>query len=128
MQLKSIEVLDEKTKATLIKQIERMQVSESAHNEFVAQRQQYADRIEAQLEDNCNVNTQLASRYRRLKYGIYGVKLDIMRNLDTKLEQMYNLKDKRQLKTLQNRMHAALRDFFIFKSKKIFFCVDTFKT
>lgn len=117
VQLKSIEVLDEKTKATLIKQIERMQVSESAHNEFVAQRQQYADRIEAQLEDNCNVNTQLASRYRRLKYGIYGVKLDIMRNLDTKLEQMYNLKDKRQLKTLQNRMHAALRDFFIFKIK-----------
>ncbi len=109
--------MEAKTEACLAEQIERMNTSDNGHNEFYKQRTDYYDRIQSQLADNCKYNKELATRYRQLKYGIYNARLEIMRNLDTKLEKMYNLKDKRQLKSLQDRMHTALRDFFTCKSK-----------
>ena len=93
-----------------------MTTTDDAHDGFMATREDYLIRIQEQLNDNCKANTELASRYRELKYGIYNVKLDIMRSLDAKLDQFTNMKDMRQLKSVQNRMHAALRDFFVFKS------------
>jgi len=118
VQYEAVSVLEAKTQASLADQIERMLASDTCHDEFYKQRNKYFRRIQCQLEDNCNYNRELATRYRQLKYGIYNVRLDIMRNLDTKLDKMYNLKDKRQLKSLQDRMHTALRDFFICKSKR----------
>lgn len=116
MELKEIAVLDEKTKEALKNQMDRMEVSSKAHQEFIKGREEYCEKITKQLEDNCQANTELASRYRELKYGIYNIKVDILRNLDHRLDTMYNLKDKRQMKSLQLRMHTALKDFFAFKS------------
>ena len=117
IELKEVAILDEKTKEVLKKQVERMAIGNEGHREFVRVREDYYRKIGKQLEDNCRVNAELASRYRELKYGIYNVKVDILRRLDHKLETMYNLKDKRQLKSLQLRMHMALKDFFAFTSK-----------
>lgn len=116
IELKEIAVLDEKTKEALKNQVARMEVSSKAHEEFIKGREEYCERIKKQLEDNCQANSELASRYRELKYGIYNVKVDILRNLDHRLNTMYNLKDKRQMKSLQLRTHTALKDFFAFKS------------
>ena len=112
--------LDTRVQSSLDEQIRRTETSDAEHERYIKLRREYLERIKVQLEDNCKLNTELASRYRDLKYGIYNVKLNIMRDMETKLDTYNNVKDKRQIKSLQERMHGALKDFFTYKSK---FCL-----
>jgi hypothetical protein len=118
IQCKSMSYLDNRVESLLKDQIKRMEMDDQEHLEYMAKRREYLEKLKLQLNDNCKLNTELASRYRDLKYDIYNVKLNILRDMEKKLGTFNNLKDKRQLKSLQERMHYALKDYFNYKSNR----------
>lgn len=83
-------------------------------------RNEYLSRLNTQLDNYLVLNKELASRYRYLKYYMYDLKFDLMQKIEFKLSTYVNIKDKRQLISLQERMHDALSDFFTYKSKSLF--------
>lgn len=94
----------------------RVETYERNHQKYLLERNAYLTRLRDQLNEYLALNKELASRYRYLKYDMYNVKFKLLRQLESKLGTLLSVKDKRQLKVLQERMHTALRDYFIFKS------------
>ena len=87
-----------------------------AHQKHMEERREYLKRLEKQMADYLELNTELASRYRYLKYYMYNHKLDLMRKIDDKLSAYASVNDKRKIQSLQERMHFALKDFLNYKS------------
>lgn len=79
-------------------------------------RTNYLHKLANQLNDFIELNRELASRYRYLKYDIYNLKLNLIDKLESKVGTFVNVKDKREIKLVQEKMHFALKDYFKFKS------------
>ena len=94
---------------------DRMDRYERQHEKQMLERKTYLTRIETQLAEFLELNKELASRYRYLKYDMFNSKFDMLRKIEEKLSVMLNVNDKRQLKLLQERMHYALQDYFKYK-------------
>jgi len=111
--------LDKKSQKLLQDQNDRLFQSETSHKKHFDERKEYLERLKQQLEDNMQSNKLLASRYRDAKYDLYNYKLEMMSEIEKKLDIFISLKDKRQVKVLQERMHCALKDYYNYKSNKI---------
>ena len=109
--------LDTDNKKGLDETNRRIDYYENNHRKYMLERTAYLKRIQDQLDEFLRLNKELASRYRYLKYDLYDFKFSMLRKLETKLSTLLNVKDKRQMKILQERMHCALRDYFKYKSK-----------
>lgn len=94
----------------------RFKTAEINHKNLMDERNEYLNKLNSQLDDYLKVNKELASRYRALKYDMYNVKLSLLKQIEIKLNTYINVKDKRQLQSLQERMHFALKDYLQFKS------------
>ena len=109
--------LDMENKHTFDETNQRIERYEKNHLQYLEERNAYLNRLRNQLDEYLKLNKELASRYRYLKYDLYNVKFDLLRNIEYKLRTLLSVKDKRQMKILQERMHCALRDYFNYKSK-----------
>lgn len=87
------------------------------HENRKEERNEYLKKINNQLDSYLELNKELASRYRYLKYVGYNRRLDLMRQIEIKLGSFVCMKDRRQMISLQERMHFALNDYFKFRSK-----------
>lgn len=116
IQLESSQKLDNDNKKSLAEVIDRIAMTDATHAKHMQLRSEYSDKLNNQLEDFLKLNKELASRYRYLKYYLYNMKLDLMQKIEFKLSTYVSMKDKRQLISLQERMHNALEDFFKYKS------------
>jgi hypothetical protein len=94
----------------------RIEVNGRDHAMLLDERGRYLATLNLELDKYLDVNKQLASRYRTLKYDLYNVRFNLMRKIEIKLTKLVSVKDKRQMKSLQDRMHFALKDFFNYKS------------
>lgn len=109
--------MDKKSQKSLGEQIERIEQSETSHASLIEERTDYLEKLKEQLESNLDLNSELAARYREVKYDLYNHKLDTMRKIEIKLDNLVRVKDKRQLIVLRERMHTALKDYYNYKSK-----------
>ena len=83
------------------------------------ERSEYLKRLEKQLSDYLELNKELASRYRYLKFYLFFHKLVLMRSIDSKLSSYLSITDKLQIKSLQERMHHALKDYLLYKRESL---------
>lgn len=108
--------LDDDYKKSLEEVQNRIDNSEINHDKRTQERNEYLNKLNTQLDNYLELNKELASRYRYIKYFAYNKRLDLMNQIEIKLSALVNMKDKRQVISLQQRMHNALNDFFKFKS------------
>ena len=120
IQLNIIMDLDKKSQKLLQDQTSRVFQAETSHTKHVDERRDYLERLRNQLDDNMQANKLLAARYRDAKYDLYNCKLKMMSEIEKKLDTFISLKDKRQVKVLQERMHCALKDYYNYKSNANF--------
>ena len=110
--------LNTKSQKSLSEQSSRLISNETTHQVHIEKRSDYLKKLKSQLKDNMDLNQVLASRYRDLKLDLYSHKINVMRSIEKKLDTLTGLKDKRQVKCLQERMHAALKDYYNYNSEK----------
>ncbi len=79
-------------------------------------RQSYFNDFQLKLETNLENNKVLASKYRDTKYQMYSKKIKLFLKIEKSLDVYKNVTDKRQIQTLQTRMHNTLEDYFNYKS------------
>ena len=108
--------LNSKSQKSLSEQTNRVVSNEKSHLDHMEKRHAYLDKLKTQLNDTVHLNSVLASRYRDLKLDLYAHKINVMRDIEKKLDTLTGVKDKRQVKCLQERMHAALKDYYNYNS------------
>lgn len=109
--------LDTNNKASLDFVNNQIKKSQREHQEYLKSRSDYLRKLREQLDSNIELNRKLASRYRCLKYDFFDEKLHLLRQIDMGLSEHLRLKDKRQVKSLQSRMHMALSEYFRLRIK-----------
>ncbi|CAF0773603.1 unnamed protein product [Brachionus calyciflorus] len=95
----------------------RIDLYATNHSKHIDERNEYMKKMHDQMKIYLDLNKELASRYRYIKYVSYNKRLDLMRQIEIKLNSYVGIKDKRQVISLQERMHFALADFYKFKIK-----------
>ena len=115
IQSESAGKLDYSNQAALDEVDTRNKNLEKTHQEQMKDRSEYLKRLEKQLSDYLELNKELASRYRYLKYYLFYHKLALMRTVESKLSSYSGITDKLQLKSLQDRMHHSLKDYLLYK-------------
>lgn len=98
----------------------RLVSNSTFHEKLIAQRRTYLDELICTLNQCLDVNKQLASRYRTLKFEIWDERFSLMKKFEIKINRLLGVKDKRQMNALQVRMNQMLDDFFQFKSTRLF--------
>lgn len=116
LQYEASQRLDNDQKLLLDQVLTRIDSLESSHEKRTHERKEYLDKLNWQLDNYLDLNKELASRYRYIKYFAYNRRMDLMKIIEQKLGALVNMKDKRQVISLQQRMHNALNDFFKFRS------------
>ncbi len=117
IQSESAGKLDFSNQAALDEVDNRNKSLDKTHQEQMSDRTEYLRRLEKQLNDYLELNKELASRYRYLKYYLFYHKLVLMRSIESKLSSYSSITDKLQIKSLQERMHYALKDYLLYKRK-----------
>lgn len=112
--------LDNLNRTSLQNTNDRMKNSEKSHLNQMSNRRKYLEKLNQQLKDYLEINKELASRYRFFKYYIYNRKISMIRAIGMRLDSYFSVTDQLQLKSLQERMHNALKDYFNYKSKSFF--------
>jgi chromosome segregation ATPase len=102
---------------TLKGTLQRLNSYESMHKIQFQERSEYLRKLEAQLSDYLLFNRSLGIKYRRIKYDLFNQNMNLINKIEMKLNTFVNLKDKRQIKVLQERMHEALNEYFLLRSK-----------
>lgn len=123
MQYEASKRLDDDHKFSLDQILNRIESLDSNHEKRTHERKEYLNKLNWQLENYLGLNKELASRYRYIKYFAYNKRMDMMKKIEIKLSALVNMKDKRQVISLQQRMHNALNDFFKFKSKFLIYLI-----
>jgi hypothetical protein len=93
-----------------------MKETKQSHELVHSDRTDYFKKLDKQLNDMISLNKELASRYRYLKYDLYDLKLKMIDKLEERLAAFVSVKDKREVKLVQEKMHFALKDYFKYKS------------
>jgi hypothetical protein len=109
--------LNKELEKTLKETIQRLNSYESMHQVQFKDRSEYLKKLEAQLNDYLLYNRSLGIKYRRIKYDLFTKNMNLINKIELKLNTFVSLKDKRQIKVLQERMHEALNEYFLLRSK-----------
>jgi hypothetical protein len=118
--------LNESSKLSQDQIEKRLKATKQDHTIHFTERTNYLNKLENQLNDFIDLNRELASRYRFLKYNLYNLKINLIDKLESKLGTFVNVKDKREIKLVQEKMHFALKDYFKFKSSFFFLIIISF--
>jgi hypothetical protein len=95
----------------------RMHGGDKAHLQHMKDRQAYFSDIQEKLANSLQLNQQLASKYRETKYSMYYTKIKLFLKIEKSLDIYTKVIDKRQMHTLQTRMHSLLQDYFNIRSR-----------
>lgn len=95
----------------------RISTNRMNHIQHVDNRNSYLNELKQELDVNINLNKELASKYRFMKYQLYFKKLELILKIEKSSNEHDKVKDKRQVKVLQLRMHNVLNDYFTYQIK-----------
>ena len=107
--------LDKKNQKSVLEMADRMKASRDEHKRHLANRTAYATSLDNQLNGQLKANEALASRFRYLAYNFYNIKINMLNRIQDKLNSFVGVKDKAEVKGLQERMHFALQTYFDLK-------------
>ncbi|XP_064626138.1 coiled-coil domain-containing protein 178-like [Lineus longissimus] len=88
---------------------------ENKHKSYLEVRHQVACQHDLDLETNKTLNQELASKYRRLQNQYIILKDKLLNHYEERIQLENDVKDLKQLESLQQKMHFALAEYYKYR-------------
>ncbi|KAK3089571.1 hypothetical protein FSP39_004696 [Pinctada imbricata] len=115
LQLQAAQRIEDGIRVTYNQVLGRIKDNEAEHRKFKETRTRFLAETEVQKTRKLQINKELASKYRQLQNEYLVLKDKLLNNFDARVKLENAIKDSRQLKSLQKRMHGAMLEYFKYR-------------